>query len=236
MRLNALSPAVAASRPSETQSLVATKPALESKPAAELKCLPGHGIVDGGCFPQLPVKPGADAQTRATQGNQLHTIADGVRNGSLTEQEAQKLLTEQQAIADAQKAAMADGKLTMGERLKLGLMQHRADQNIQKATHNNERDVFAFFDKDAQRQAGQIDQIANGRTNGNITNFEAGKLLGQQAKIAGARDNHGPFGGLLTDMQQDKAAKDIARHSKPGTQLDFEIKPLPFYMKGGLSA
>jgi hypothetical protein len=70
-----------------------------------------------------------------------------------------------------------------------------------------------------------------------LTNSEAGKLLGQQAKIADARDNRGPLANLVTDVQQDKADKDIARHSKPGTQFDFDIKKLPpFYMKGGLTA
>jgi hypothetical protein len=233
MRLNALSTPVAA-RPSETQSLVAPKPAVGGKPA-ELKPLPGRPV-DSFFDPSLIKRP-ADAQTRATQGNQLHDIADGVRNGSLTEQEAQKLLTEQQAIADAQKAAMADGKLTLGEKLKLGLMQHRADQNIDSAKGNKDRDVFAAFDKDAQRQAGQIDQLANGRTRGTITNSEAGKLIGQQAKIADARDNRGPFANVLTDIQQNQAQKDLDKHSKPGTQLDFNIKDLPpFYLKGGVAA
>jgi hypothetical protein len=235
MRVNTSSPAVA-SRPSETKSLVATKPAVETKPAPGIKHLPGHSIVDGGCFPQLPVKPSADTKTRAKQGDQLHDIADGVRNGSLTEKEAQKLLAEQQKIADAQKAAMADGKLDLGEKLKLGMMQRQAEQNINSATHNSERDVFARFDKDAQRQASQIDQIANGRTNGNITNSEAGKLLGQQAHIAGARDNHSSLGGVFTDYQQDQAQKDIDRHSKPGTQFDFKPLPMPLYRKGVIPA
>jgi len=231
MRVNSSSAPVV-SRPSETQSLVAAKPTVETKPATDLKHLPGPGIVDGGCFPPFPIKPAADAKTRATQGDQLHEIADGVRDGSLTEKEAEKLLTEQQAIADAQKAAMADGKLTLGEKLKLAVMQGRAEQNIDRATHNSQRDVFARFDKDAQRQAGQIDQIANGRTSGNITNSEAGKLLGQQAHIADARDNQGPFGNLLTNLQQGQAQKDIDRHSKPGTQFDFKPLPMPIYRKG----
>jgi hypothetical protein len=230
MRLNALSTPVA-SRPTETQSLVAKKPAVETKPA-ELRQLPGRPV-DGFFDPSLLKRP--DAQTRATQGNQLHDIADGVRNGSLTEKEAQKLLAEQQKIADAQKAAMADGKLTLGERFRLAMMQNQAGQNIDSAQGNKDRDFFAAFDKDAQRQAGQIDQLANGRTSGTITNSEAGKLIGQQADIAGARDNTGVISQALTGLKQNEAQKDLDRHSKPGTQLDFDIKNLPpFYMKAGI--
>jgi hypothetical protein len=230
MRVNTPSPAVVA-RPSETKSLVATKPTPEGTAGTKVKHLPGHGIVDGGCFPPFPTKPTADAKTRATQGDQLHDIADGVRNGSLTEQEAETLLNEQKAIADAQKAAMADGKLSLGEKLRLSLMQGRAGQNIDRASHNSQRDVFAHFDSDAQRQAAQIDQIANGRTNGNITNSEAGKLLGQQAQIADARDNTGGLSGLVADLKQAQAQKDIDRHSKPGTQFDF----VPLFRKATIT-
>jgi hypothetical protein len=234
MRVNTSSPAIA-SRPTETKSLVAPKPALETKPAPSLRPLPGHP--DIGCFPPFPPKRAPDAQTRGTQGDQLHDIAEGVRNGSLTEKESQKLLAEQQKIADAQKAAMADGKLTLGERLKLGMMQSQAGQHIDSAKGNKDRDFFASLDKDAQRQADQIDQLAKGRTSGNVTNSEAGKLIGQQADIAETRGSNGKLGGLLTDIKQDQAQKDIERHSKPGTQFDFDIKRLPpFYMKAGIAA
>ncbi|MBN1208877.1 MAG: hypothetical protein JXB05_28725 [Myxococcaceae bacterium] len=232
MRVTTPSPAVLA-RPTETQSPAANRTA---QLVGGDKCGTPHGIVRGGCLPppQLPTPPlpfpskpsPVDARTRATQGDQLHQIADGVRNGSLTEKEAETLLKEQQAISNAQRDAMADGKLTLGERLKLGMMQARADHNIDRLQNNFSRDTFALLDADAQRQAGQIDQIANGRTNGNITNYEAGKLLGQQASIADSRDNSGPFSNFVTDFKQDQAQNDIARHSKPGTQFDFH--PLPF--------
>ncbi|MBN1208875.1 MAG: hypothetical protein JXB05_28715 [Myxococcaceae bacterium] len=207
------------SRTSQSQAQVANKPAVETQPAGELRHVPGP-IVDF-------FKP--DAKTRAKQGEQLGQIADGTRNGSLTEKETQALLKEQQAIADAQKAAMADGKLTLGEKLKLGMMQSQAQRNIDSAAGNRDRDVFARFDQDAQTQANQIDQIAAGRTHGNITNSEAGKLLGQQASIAGSRDSNGQLGNLLTDFKQSQAQKDIDLHSKPGTQIDLgDLKPLPF--------
>ena len=226
MRVPSTPAAAASSRPAETQSTQsavapAGKPEVSAGPAPQGKPLnPVDGFVPG-----LMNKLTPDAQTRAKQGEQLGTIADGVRDGSLTEQETQGLLKEQEAIANAQREAMADGNLTPEERLKLGMMQMRADRNIDQARGNAARDVFAPFDADARRQAAQIDQIASGRTNGNVTNFEAGKLLGQQADIAGSRGANGPLANAITDMKQNEAAKDISLHGKPGTQL--ELKPFP---------
>ncbi|WP_224366579.1 hypothetical protein [Hyalangium versicolor] len=210
--------------PAQTTVTAAAKPATPS-------------IVAGGCFPKPPVPTlptlpnlpdifSPDRKTRATQGNQLHEIADGVRSGSITAQESETLLKEQQAIADAQKQAMSDGKLSLAEKLKLGLMQARADRNIQQASHNGSRDFFAPLNANAQRQAGQIDQLATGRTNGNITNSEASKLLGQQVEIADARgDADSKPEAAQLQSQLSKADGDIARHSKPGTQLD--VLPFP---------
>jgi hypothetical protein len=164
-----------------------------------------------------------DFQSRATQGNQLHQIADGVRSGSLTEREAQGLLKEQEAISNYQKSAMADGRLSLGERIHLAVMQGQAQGHISSARGNFERDFFAGFDSQAQRQAGQIDQIANGRANNTITNSEAGKLLGQQADIASTLGSSNPWvKHLLGDLQQAAAQSDITRHSRPGTQIDFQ--------------
>jgi hypothetical protein len=177
---------------------------------------------------QLPGRPAdtfASAQSRTTQGNQLHDIAGGVRNGSITEKEAKGLLADQQKIANHQRSAMADGKLSLGERLSLGVEQARASQNIHGAKTNGDRDVFARFDKDAQRQAGQIDQIASGRTRGTITNSEAGHLLGDQSRIAGRRDLAGALNNSLTNHSQNRAQQDITRHSKPGTQVDLHNLP-----------
>jgi hypothetical protein len=199
---------------------------LKAAPPEMQGALQGHGIMDGGCFPHPPLPRPQDAGTRAAQGSQLHEIADGVRNGSITKEEATGLLDEQKAIANAQREAMADGHLSFFERIKLAGMQGRAERNIQGAEHNFSRDFFAPLKESAQTQASQIDQIANGRTNGNITNSEAGKLLGQQASISAGRDNGGFIGQLMTDIQQRQAQGDIDRHSRPGTQIDFK----PFFL------
>jgi hypothetical protein len=178
--------------------------------------------------PPFPGKP-VDAKTRATQANQLDQISNGVRNGSVTAQEAERLLKEQQDIAAYQQKAMADGKLSKEEQLRLAVMQSKAALNVHQATTNGDRNLFAKLDPNAQRQANQISQIADGRRNGNITNTEAGHLLGDQVEIADARgDADSPKEHLALQGKLTAADRDIKYHSKPGTQFDLKPFPLPF--------
>jgi hypothetical protein len=225
MRLN---PTVAAATTVASRSEV-------SKPAADSKVMPGKpenwcgtGIVAGGCFPPFPTKGDVNGRTQARQ---LHEIAEGVRNGNITAQEAERLLAQQEAIAKATNQAMADGKLTQGEKLKLQLMQAQADYNIYQSSNNSQRDAGACRNSTAQTQANQIDQIANGRRSGNITANEATGLLDQQERIADARGS-GPFGGFKASMMQWQAGSDIRWKSLPGDQTkwggwDGFPRPLP---------
>ncbi|MFL5344003.1 MAG: hypothetical protein ACJ8AT_04385 [Hyalangium sp.] len=244
MRIN---PSVAATvaRTSETSSTATAKPTVASKANPELKTV-GHSIVDGGCFPPPrplptplppislppitlpPIFKPADAQVRGKQGDQLHEIANDVRNGSVTAKESEQLLKEQQDIAKATQSAMADGKLSMEEQLKLNVMQARAELHIYQAGHNSSRELLAGFDSGAQRQAGQIDRLADGRTNGSITNTEATELLGQQEQVSEARTQAGGlFGRFLLDNKLNQADKELTYHSRPGTQFHFEPFPHP---------
>jgi hypothetical protein len=220
-----------------------------SKPAAELKATPadlksavdlkpvarkpedwcGTGIVGGGCFPPFPGK--GDVHGR-NQGRQLHEIAEGVRNGSITAEEAERLLAQQESISKATDQAMADGKLTQEEKLRLQLMQAQADYNIYRAGNNSQRDVGARWSHTAQTQANQIAQIANGRSNGNITASEATGLLDQQERIADLRGGESWFGDLLAGFMQWQAGGDISWKSLPGDQTkwggwDGFPRPLP---------
>lgn len=233
MRINS-SVAAPVARPSETKLTAAPQPTtLEGKPTT--------GLVrdefqkgPGGCFPPFPHHPlppvfQPDAKTRATQANQLDQISNGVRNGSITSQEAERLLKEQQNIAAYQQKAMADGKLSTEERLQLSVMQSKAALNTFQASHNGDRNLFARFDGNAQRQADQIGRIADGRRSGNVTNTEAKELLGDQVEIADARgdaDSVKERAELASKLGA--ADRDINYHSKAGTQFHFEPHPLPF--------
>jgi hypothetical protein len=213
------------STPAGLKSMVDLKP-VHGKP--ENWC--GTGIVSGGCFPPFPPFPGVgDANGRA-QGRQLHEIAEGVRNGSITAQEAERLLAQQEAISKATEQAMADGKLTQGEKLKLQLQQAQAAYNIYQAGNNSQRDAGARWSTTAQTQANQIDQIANGRRNGNITASEASGLLDQQERIADVRGGNSWFGDILAGFMQWQAGDDIRWKSLPGDQTKWgwdNVFPLP---------
>jgi hypothetical protein len=169
-----------------------------------------------------------DAKTRATQANQLDQISQGVRNGSITAQESEKLLAEQAKISDYQRQAMSDGFLSQEERLKLNVMQAGAALNTYQAANNGDRNAFARFDGTAQRQADQISRIADGRRSGNITNTEAGHLLRDQVEIADARGDADSFGERIALNQKLGAAdRDIKYHGQKGTQFHFEPLPWP---------
>jgi hypothetical protein len=244
MRINSSVAAPAVARTAETQTTVAAKPAVETKPGLVARDeFTKGGLTHGGCFPQpkplpFPFPPhpmpppfpgkGADAQTRATQANQLDQISKGVANGSVTAQEAERLLKEQQDIAAYQQKAMSDGKLSMTEQLTLNVMQAKAGLNVHQASTNGDRNVFAKLDQNAQRQAAQIGQIADGRRSGNITNHEAGHVLGDQVEIADARgDADSLTERLALNAKLNRADRDIKNHSRPGTQIDFDVKPFP---------
>jgi hypothetical protein len=180
-----------------------------------------------GPVPMPPYFPG-DAKTRNTQANQLNQISQGVRNGSITAQEAEGLLKEQAKISDYQKQAMADGFLSQEERLRLDVMQSSAALNTFQAANNGDRNAFAQFDRNAQRQANQINQIADGRRSGNITNSEAGHLLRDQVEIADARGDADSLGEQLALGQKLSAAdRDIQYHGQKGNQFHFEPLPWP---------
>jgi hypothetical protein len=224
----AVKPAVAA----EVKSAVApaTKPAVGF---AKDDGFQGGGNGNGGIvgprplpYPLPPINLG-DAKTRTTQANQLDQIAQGVRNGSITAQESERLLAQQAKISDYQKQAMSDGFMSQEERLRLDVMQSGAALSTFQAANNGDRNAFARLDGNAQRQADQISRIADGRRSGNVTNTEAGELLRDQVEIADARgdaDSAAEFTALNGKLNA--ADKEINYHSKAGTQ--FHFKPLPW--------
>jgi hypothetical protein len=185
------------------------------------------GLIRPGPYPMPPPFFPGDAKTRNTQANQLDQISQGVRNGSITAQESEKLLAEQAKISDYQKQAMSDGFLSQEERLRLDVMQAGAALNTFQAANNSDRNAFARLDGNAQRQADQISQIANGRRSGNVTNTESGELLREQVEIADARgDADSPAERIELNNKLNAADRDIKFHGQAGTQ--GHLKPLPW--------
>ncbi|KFE60809.1 hypothetical protein [Hyalangium minutum] len=243
MRLTSAAAATPVAPRAEVSKSAVEPKSLTPLKTAEFKPLPGQlrdefrcGIGPGGCFPApqhpsipfpLPFPRPGDADGR-TQGRQLHDIAEGVRNGSITSQEAERLLQQQESISKATDKAMADGKLTTAEKLQLRAMQAQADLSIYQAGHNGQRDLGARWDSGAQTQAAQIDRIANGRANGNITANEATGLLDQQEQIADVRGDFGGWlGDMVTNFMQHVADGNISFHNLKGDQDKWGPYPVP---------
>ena len=70
--------------------------------------------------------------------HQQRRIADGVRDGELTQKEARKLEKEQSKIHSAEAKAKADGEFTAKERAKIQKRQDEASHHIYKEKHDKQ--------------------------------------------------------------------------------------------------
>jgi hypothetical protein len=70
--------------------------------------------------------------------HQQGRIADGVRDGELTQKEASKLEKEQAKIHSAESKARADGEFTAKERAKIQKRQNKASHHIYKEKHDKQ--------------------------------------------------------------------------------------------------
>ena len=70
------------------------------------------------------------------QKNQRPRIQQGVQSGELTRVETRRLTHEQVRVERMQRRALKDGKLSRGEKARLGRAHSRADRHIYRAKHN----------------------------------------------------------------------------------------------------
>ena len=192
-----------------------------------------HGKAEGGkkgdkaetkpTLPQLPkdtlekltFKPNA-TKLADTQSKQLKQIQDGVAKGTISEKEAQGLLKEQAALAEAMKRAESDKKLSPAEMKAFEAQQAKAGKNIAKATQSNELSSLFQDSKVTQAQAAQIGKIADGIKSGELSADEAAKQLGTQADIAGntAKSQNG-----VGQMSADETKKIAEQQAKAGESI-----------------
>jgi hypothetical protein len=77
--------------------------------------------------------PRADGRQAAQRGR----IAEGRRDGEVTNGEAALLNKQQRHIRRSERRAKADGDVTVGERKRLERKQDRASRNIRRAKNNS---------------------------------------------------------------------------------------------------
>lgn len=87
---------------------------------------------------QRPAAAVRDPGVNARQHNQHDRIAQGVRSGSLTKDEAQGLRTEQRSIRQEERQYKSDGVLTRDERKDLHQDLNTASRNIYSEKHDAE--------------------------------------------------------------------------------------------------
>jgi hypothetical protein len=135
---------------------------------------------------------GTFAQTAATtvqrDVNQEQRIEHGLQNGSITTREAAILERDEAKVNRMQSQALKDGKLTDAERAKLNAAQNKTSRDIAAAEHNgvNGNPLSASSQRmqaDVQRNINQQQRVEAGIRNGSLTNHEAAKLEGGQAKV-----------------------------------------------------
>jgi hypothetical protein len=76
-------------------------------------------------------------RVNAREAEQHARIAQGRRNGELTNGETKVLRAEQRNIRRSERRAKADGDVTARERRKLDRKQDHANHDIRRAKHNN---------------------------------------------------------------------------------------------------
>ncbi|MEM9529437.1 MAG: hypothetical protein AAGA23_00820 [Pseudomonadota bacterium] len=79
--------------------------------------------------------PGIDAR----QHNQVHRIGNGVATGALTRPETVRLVNQQRAIRQTERAFKSDGHLGRYERVTLRQMQNGASRSIHRQKHDAQR-------------------------------------------------------------------------------------------------
>jgi len=160
------------------------------------------------------------------QGDQLDSIQEGVRNGTVSQDEATKLLNQQARVSSATARATADGVITSAEAAQIRRLQAQADDSIFEATTSRELRPQAQDAAATERQAQQIATIAAGVRNGTITGDEARTLLREQVGVAQALDRaqdgfgNDPWANIEVMLRQWMAGNNIQREKS-----DFQQAP-----------
>jgi len=176
---------------------------------------------------------GAFAQTNAatTQRdvNQQTRIENGLKDGSLSTQEAAKLEKQESRVDRLQARDLKDGKLTTAERAQLTAAQNKVSRNIAADKHNavtgNPNSASSQrMQAEVARNVKQEQRIENGVQNGSLTNHEVAKLERGQSHVdakearAGRNGHVGKAEQAGVQRAESRQSKRI-RHEKTDAQV-----------------
>lgn len=86
----------------------------------------------------LTTLPASADEIDRRQANQISRIQQGVRDGSLTRNEANRLIEEQKRIAEMERRAERDGRIDRNEKAAIDRAQDNASQHIRQERHDAE--------------------------------------------------------------------------------------------------
>jgi hypothetical protein len=170
--------------------------------------------------------PDRSARLADRQADQLEDIQQGVRDGSVSQEEAQRLLSQQSRVSNATARATADGVITEAEAAQIRKLQSQADDSIFEATTSREFRTQVQDPSLTERQAQQIASIAEGVRNGTLTGAEARTLLREQVGVAEALERaqssfgNDPWATIDVLLRQWQSANNI--HNE---KSDFQRAP-----------
>jgi len=136
---------------------------------------------------------GAFAQTTAASTTQRDVsqqarIESGLKNGSLSTQEAARLEKEESHVDRLQARDLRNGSLSPAERAQLNAAQNKVSRDIAADTHNGVTGNPASassrrMQADVARNISQEKRIEGGIRNGSLSNREVGQLERGQARV-----------------------------------------------------
>ena len=120
--------------------------------------------------------------------NQETRIEQGLKSGQLSTKEAGHLEREQQHVDKMEAHDLKDGHMSAAEQLRLDKAQNAASADVYKQKHdaqtgNPNSASSRRMQADVQRNVNQQQRIQNGMDNGSLTNREAARLEGGQARV-----------------------------------------------------
>lgn len=120
--------------------------------------------------------------------NQQQRIEQGLKSGELSTKEAARLEKGEARIDRMEQKALSDGKLSPGEKARIERAQNTESRAIYKEKHDAQKGnpnsaSSQRMQADVQRNVNQEKRIAQGVQSGALTNKEAAKLEGGQARV-----------------------------------------------------
>jgi hypothetical protein len=144
---------------------------------------------------------------RQRDKNQQERIANGIKSGELTPNEASHLEGQEKKLNNEVKDMREDngGKLTAADKTKVTNQENHLSRQIYNQKHDAQTTNTDPKTVGGKRAENQQDRIANGVQNGSLTPGETSRLEKQESNIHNeARDMRQDNGGTLTQADKQR--------------------------------